>query len=372
MAIVWAILGLLLIFAVLLDAFETIVLPHRVARRVRFTSIFYRLTWKPWTGVGRRISKGQDRSNLRETFFSFYGPLSLLFLIILWALALVLGFALMQFALGPDLIAPEKNLTFGTYLYMSGTTFFTLGFGDVTPTRALGRLVSVWEGGTGFGFLALVIGYLPVIYQSFSRREVSISMLDARAGSPPSAFMLLNRNCREDKSNLKQFLNEWERWSADILESHLSYPLLCYFRSQHENQSWLSSLTVILDTCALIMVGVDEMPTQSARLTFAMARHTAVDLSQIFGINPNQVDKADRLLPQQLAQLRVRLQEVGINLREGPVVDQQLAELRRLYEPYVMGLANSLALALPPWLPPTDSEDNWQRTAWREDRNPLF
>jgi hypothetical protein len=361
MSVFLGLAGALLILLVLWDGFETIVLPRRIVRRVRIARIFYQSTWIPWRALARRMPP----TNKRESFLSFFGPLSLLLLLGFWAVTMIIGFSMLQFAVSPTLNAPEKVPTFGTYLYMSGVTFFTLGFGDVTPINTLGRIVAVVEGGTGFGFLGLVIGYLPVIYGAFSRREVNISLLDARAGSPPSAAELLNRNCRVDHSEtIKAFLKEWERWAADILESHLSYPVLAFFRSQHENQSWLASLTVILDISALILAGVDDLPERSARLTFAMARHAAVDLSQVFGVNPLAFMKSDRLPPTKLLKLRAVLKDAGVPLRDGPDVDQHLAALRLLYEPYVIGLAQYLVITLPAWIAEENEEDDWQRSAY--------
>src|SRR5205823_4270768 len=132
-------------------------------------------------------------------------------------------------------------------------------------------------------FLALVISYLPIFYQAFSRREVHISMMDARAGSPPTAGEMLRRN---GEQGTRDFLAKSEVWASDLLESHLSYPALAHFRSQHENQSWLAALTMVLDTCALIMTGLDGLPSDQARFTFAIARHALVDLSQIFASAP--------------------------------------------------------------------------------------
>ena len=117
--------------------------------------------------------------------------------------------------------------------------------------NAIGRFLVAIESGMGFAFLALVIAYLPALNQSFSRREVSISLLDARAGSPPTASEMFRRHGHDHGMEaLRQLLHEWERWSAELLEGHLSYPVLAYFRSQHDNQSWLAALTAILDTCA--------------------------------------------------------------------------------------------------------------------------
>ena len=190
-----AILSLAVIAVVLWDAFEVIVLPRRVTRRLRLTSVVYRMTWAPVAGAARR----RPPSKKRDRYLSFYGPLSLLLLLTVWAVGLVFAFALLQWSTGAQLHTPEPGAGFRTYLYMSGVTFFTLGYGDAYPLDASGRALAVVEAGTGFGFLAIVIGYLPVLYQAFSRREVSISMLDARAGTPPTAVELLRRHAHAGK-----------------------------------------------------------------------------------------------------------------------------------------------------------------------------
>jgi len=299
MRIFFAVLGFGLIWIVLWDAFETIVLPRRVTRKFRLTRLFYRSSWIPWSATVRRLFQGKTR----EPYLSFYGPLSLLMLIIVWAVGLVFGFALLHASLGSAINPPQSNHGFPTDLYLSGTTLFTLGMGDVTPATPLARALTVIEAGMGFGFLAIVIGYLPVIYQSFSRREVNISLLDARAGSPPTAAELLRRHTHDHGMEaLAELLREWERWSADLLESHLSYPVLAYFRSQHNNQSWLAALTTILDTSALTIVGIEGSCQRQAELTFAMARHAVVDLAQIFSTPPRDL-QFDRLPPDELRRL---------------------------------------------------------------------
>ena len=356
MTIIVGILALLLILAVLWDAFETIILPRRVRRRVRITSLIYRLTWGPWGLVGRKL-----RNSRREAFLSFYGPLSLIMLLGVWAIILILSFAMLQWAQGSPLSTPgNQPATFGTDVYMSGTTLFTLGLGDVVPKTALARAITVVEGGTGFAFLALVIGYLPILYQAFSRREARISLLDARAGSPPTAFELLRRNSEGGSTEaLIQLLYDWEQWCAELLESHLSYPTLGFFRSQHENQSWVSALTAILDLCSLILVGVDDIPKLPARLTYAIARHAAVDLSQVFRAPP-MLKPFDRLPPDNLRELRELLATAGLAMREGPEADQHLVQLRAKYEPYVCALAEATLSPLPPWIPFAGARDDWQ------------
>lgn len=353
-----------LILTILWDVFETIVLPRRINRRFRVAAIVNRVTWAPWSGLARMLYQKDEDEGRREGFLSLYGPLALIFLLFVWAAGLIVGFATIQWSLGSRLDTPNGVATFPTDLYMSGTTFFTLGLGDVIPIGGMARLVTVIESGCGFGVLALVIGYLPILYQAFSRREVAISLLDARAGSPPSAAELLRRHVREyGVAALNEQLRAWETWAAELMESQLSYPTLGYFRSQHERQSWLAGLTMILDVCALIMTGVEGIPPQQARLTFAMARHAAVDLSQIAFTRPD-MHGHQRLTAEDMARLRQQLADVGARLREGPDADDRLTRLRLLYEPFVHALSHRLLMPLPPWLAPSHEVDAWRASPW--------
>jgi hypothetical protein len=360
MPVLAGISGLLLIVGSLWDGFETIILPRRVTRQFRPTQLFYSATWMLWSAIARRLGNQKQHQNL----VSYFGPLSLIMLLAVWGVSLIVGFALLQWALGSQLAVAEGKANFATDLYMSGTTFFTLGLGDVTPRSGLARLLVVTESGVGFGFLALIISYLPALTSAFSHREVNVSLLDEWAGSPPTALELLRRHGEEGQAaDVEHFLRDWERWSAELMESHLSYPVLAYFRSQHENQSWVAALAMILDLCALVLVGIDGVPTTAARRTFAMARHAAVDLTQIFNVPPH-MPEPDRLPPAELAHLRARLAATDFHLRAGPQADQHLIELRHMYEPYLNALANHLLVALPPWMPALDKLDNWQTTAW--------
>jgi len=330
-----------------------------VSGRIRLTRLFYRSTWIPWRGAARLLS-----GRRRDAFLSFYGPLSLLFLLALWALGSVFSFGLLQWAAGSAMtVVGGGAIGFWSDVYMSGTTFFTLGLGDVVPRTVIAKALTVVEAGTGFAFLAAVIGYFPVIYQAFSRREVAISLLDARAGSPPSASELLWRHRGDPAAAaLTDLLRDWERWAADVLESHLSYPPLAYFRSQHYNESWLAALTTILDASAFIIVGLEAWCARQAELTFAMARHAVVDLAQVFSTPPRPT--GERLSSAQLARLRERLASGGLGLRARPDFEPRLTELRRMYEPYVEALAQHLAVPLPPWVREAERPDNWQTSAW--------
>jgi hypothetical protein len=352
--------GIVSILAILLDAFETVVLPRRVQRSFRLTSWFYRRTWIPYRSLAGRIPSRARREN----FLSYFGPLSLIFLLILWAAGLIFGFALLQYGVGEHFRLSGEPLTFGLLVYHSGETFFTLGYGDIVPSSGLARALAVVEAGLGFGFLGVVIGYLPTIYSSFSRREIEISLLDARAGSPPSAAELLSRFANSpQQAVLDQIFKDWEHWAAEVLESHLSYPALSFFRSQHNNQSWLGALVTILDASALVIAGVDGLRSEQAKITFAMARHAVVDLAQVVNAryNPNA---PDRLSERELHRLRQNLAERGIKLREGPAFEEKLDHLRSQYEPYAVAIALNLSITLPPWIHPERQKDNWQAGPW--------
>jgi len=355
-----AIAGILSILAILLDAFETVVLPRRVRRSFRITNWFYRRTWIPWRSMASRIPS-QAR---RENFLGYFGPLSLIFLLALWAAGLIVGFALLQYGAGEHFRLSGESLSFGLLVYNSGETFFTLGYGDIIPASGVARALAVIEAGLGFGFLGVVIGYLPTIYSSFSRREIEISLLDARAGSPPSAAELLARfgNCPQ-QAVLDQIFRDWERWAAEVLESHLSYPALSFFRSQHNNQSWLGALITILDGSALVIAGVDGLRNEQAKITFAMARHAVVDLAQVVNARYNP-QFPERLQDEELDRLRKNLAEHGVRLREGDPFVEKLRYLRSLYEPYAMAIAVNLSITLPPWIHPEKHKDNWQAGPW--------
>jgi hypothetical protein len=352
--------GVAIFVIVLWDAFEAIILPRRVTRKFRFARLFYRSTWKLWKFAVSLVSSRKGK----EAFLGFYGPLSLLVLVGVWAVGLVLGFGLMQYGAGSAVVMTGGEPGFLTDIYLSGTTFFTLGLGDIIPRSGLARVLVVTEAGFGFGFLAAVIGYLPFIYGSFSKREVDISLLDSRAGTPPTAGELLRRHSYpRGQDALGELLKDWERWSAELMESHLSYPVLAYFRSQHDNQSWISSLTAILDASALVMVGIEGACEKQAELTFAIARHAVTDLSQVFGTAPATLPD-DRLPPEQLRHIRDILAQHGLKLHDSEEADRRLNELRRMYEPYVHALAAYLKQTLPPWIPEKKGKDNWQTTAW--------
>ena len=348
--------AVLAILVVLQDAFEVMLLPRRVQRRTRFAAIFFRAAWRACSWLAVKL--GPDRG--REGVLSHFGALSMLGLFAAWASSLILAFGVLEWALQFIVSTTSHILPFGEQIYMSGVTFFTLGYGDVVPHSGLAKFTAVVEAGVGLGFIALVIGYLPLIHQLFSKREAMVILLDGRAGSPPTAAGLLCKHA-EDLGELDDFLRSWEVWGAELLEGHLSYLMLAYYRSQHDNQSWLAAITAVTDCCALMLVGVDSARTFQARMTFRMMRQVAVEMARAFRIEPSRFDGGDRLPAEACIRLQEILGEAGLEWRAEDEAIASLQALRATYEPLLDGLARFLLLSLPDWIPDDAAEDHWRR-----------
>ncbi len=348
-------IAVLLLLLVLEDSFAVMLLPRRVQRRVGLTRLFFRTSWLAWSRAALCLPAGPRR----ERALSVYGPLSMILLFTLWSGGLIVCFGLLQWALQTG-AATRTPPTPSGQIYMSGVTFFTLGYGDVVPQTGASRAVAIIEAGTGFGLIAVVIGYLPVLYQLFSRREACIVQLDARAGSPPTAVTLLVRHAGAGAlEKLDELLRGWEVWGAELLESHLSYPMLVYYRSQHENQSWLAALTVIMDVCALILVGVERVTPLQARMTFTMTRQVLVEMSRSFDIRPSRYTGGDRLPHDAFLGMERAFERVSLPWKAGPDTEQTLAALRATYEPLLDGLALHLLLPLQGWTAEEHMMDHW-------------
>ncbi|MGC1784960.1 MAG: potassium channel family protein [Acidobacteriaceae bacterium] len=355
MNVVAIIAGLICLSEVLVDAFQTIILPRRASGRVRISKVFLTATWIPW----RKIAWHMPQSRSRESYLSYFGPLSLLLLVVVWAIGLIIGFALLYHGLGSPFSDSHSLGGWETDLYVSGTTLFTLGLGDVIPLSVAARLLVALEAGTGLAFVAGVIGYLPVLYGAFSRREVSIILLDSRAGSPPTALELLRRHAGSaGQTALHTLLIEWERWSAELLESHISYPQLCFFRSQHDNQSWLSALVTMLDVCAVLIATVEGEAARQAQQTFVMARHAVLDLAHVFSLK-GKPSIEDRLPRDKVDLICHQLADAGFTLCTATSSLERLRELRNMYEPEAVLLGRLLVQSLPPFIPEAGKRTNW-------------
>lgn len=293
-----------------------------------------------------------------------YGPLGLMLNLVLWVVGLMLGYACLQWGLGSNLNGPHAA-GFGDDLYFSAATLVSSGTGALNAHVAGARIVQVIDAASGLAVLAIVIGYLPALFQAFSQREATVSQLDARAGSPPTAERLVVRSAqRGGWVGLSEYLHGWETWVAELMETHLAYPALAFFRSQHVNQSWLAALCTVLDSCALTISAAPVGTVDPARFTFAIGRHAIVDLSYTFRVQP--VSPAiDRLPDGDFHQLLARLREAGVELGSEQVeIRERLARMRGLYEPYAHAVSQMLELPLPQWMAPESISDNWRTTEW--------
>lgn len=363
MKIAVGVLGALLVLFMLAEFFVAFLLPRRVKRDPRFARRLLRLGWIGWRGVARRLPPVAA-----DTMLGLYGPLGLLLTLALLTFGLIVGFASLQWAAGSHLLHGGGSVGFGDDLFFSAGGFLSAST-DLTPADGAARALFLLEAASGFAVLFIAIGYLPALFQAFSRREVAVSQLDPRAGSPPSAGALLVRSGeRGGWQDLDAYLAEWETWSAELMETHLSYPILAYYRSQHVNQNWLAGLTTVLDTCAFtIAASPADRDGEAAEITFAIGKHAVGDLAFTFHAKPFPPNPA-RLDDDGFAELYAAAGRSGLELKPEGEVRSRLDELREKYEPYAAALAHTLELRLPAWLPSPEAEANWRRSAWHRRR----
>lgn len=348
---------------VLAEFFIVFLLPRRVNRDPAIARAILRTLWIPWRAGASLL--GRDAA---DTMLGIFGPLGLVAILALLSSGAILCFAGLHWAISTRLGAPHAA-AFGDDLYFSAGAFVS-ATNPATPAGSVGKALQIFEAAAGLGFLATAIGYLPALYQAFSRREAAVARLDPRAGSPPSAGRLLERSGeRGGWADLDEYLLEWETWTAELLETHLSYPILGYFRSQHVNQNWLAALTTIVDASAYALAYGPDGWTEAAELTFRIGGHALGDLAHTLSTRRVERDpeprSRDRLPSEDLAELRGRLEGSGLHsdASSEEASEKRLAELRSRYEPFAIALARHLALELPDWLPRGEVRDEWRVVA---------
>jgi hypothetical protein len=297
--------------------------------------------WRPWRAAAALLSPEAE-----DTVLGFFGPLALLVELAVWVLGIMFGFALLQWAFGSDLGPGTHH--FGDDIYFSSGEFLSAAAGGA-PVGTTAKALSLAEAATGVGVLFIVIGYLPSIYFGFSRREIAVSQLGTRAGTPPTAVHLLRRISEGGRwDDLRAYLAAAEEWVAELMETHLSYPLLAYYRSQHVNQNWLAALTTIVDTSAAVLAAIPEGRAAVAEQTYAIGRHALSDLAHVFRVRPGEVQ---RLTDDAFDALWRALEPWEHASLDRATMRRRLDHLRGAYEPNAIGLSVALALALPGWAP---------------------
>jgi Ion channel len=331
--------GVLVLLFTLIDVFRTLVMPRATRGRLRLARLLFRPMYAPWRWVALRRKTTEGRERVLSTAAPFF------FFVLLagWAVLAVVSYGLIlwspAFSSG---MHGHGDGSFSTAAYFSGSSLFTLGFGDVVATGWT-RAVVVIEGATGLGLVAVVIGYLPVLYQGFNRREVGVLMLDARAGSPPSGPELLYRMSGAGaRSALLELFAEWERWAADVLETHLSYPLLAFFRSPHDNTSWVTALGSVLDAATLTLTAIEGDEDARARSLFGTGVHAVEDLFYYFRLSEREAV----ITRTEFDSVIKDLQSVGVPVKP---VDEAFAAFTKKREKYAPRLdALAVLLAAPP------------------------
>jgi hypothetical protein len=334
--------GFALVLTALYDLFHSVVLPRPAINRFVFVRLVFLGSWGAWRWVGRRIQKPARR----EGWLASFGPAAVIVMFLTWALAFMLGYAVMLDGFGSQVHPPLTN--FGESLYFSATTIVPLSYGDYVPSGLGARVTILLESATGVGIAALVITLLFSLYESFQEREELVVTLDAVAGAPPSGVQLLETTAERGlRSELNKTLIDWRAWSAAVLESHLAYPILLYFRSSHDNEAWLNSFGAVMDAAILLISTVDEDEEGTARLMFTVGNHLVEDLAWYFGFAASTDPMVER---HEFDEAYARLKAAGYRCRPEETAWKFFSKLRTKYASRLSQMSERLAIVPAHWI----------------------
>jgi len=344
MEIVAFLAGVVCLGLVLWDVFETIVVPRPTPSQLRLGRHLVPWTWRAWRWLGERARTGLGR----DLFYGLYAPFAAVLLLAAWIFLLIVGYGLILYAIRDQLYPVPTN--FGTVLYFAAASVLTVGYGDVIPVGPAARFLALAGAATGLGLVALVITFLFSLFGSYQRRERLVVALSARAKSPPSAVTLLENYVRLGLvDQLPALFAEWERWSAEVLDSHVAYPLLGYFRSSHDNLSWVSALGAMLDAAALVLTTVRDVPRGQAELMKRVGAHFVEDLSNYFGYKGTDGSIVDE---SQFDVAYARLAAAGYSLEPAETAWRSFERARTIYASRLEFLASYWATSAPVWIAP--------------------
>ncbi len=333
--------GLALVLWILTDVFQSVVVP-RPTPGLRPATLLGRFAWSRWRALGL----AQASSEAREKILGQFAPLLLVVLLIVWIVGLMVGYGLMLDALRSELRPEPRDLL--AAIYFAGTSLLAIGFGDIVALDPPARLVAVAAAASGLGVVALAISFVFSLFASFQRREALVVTLDQRAGAPPSGVRLLETYARERMvDRLADTFLDWERWAAEVLDSHVSYPILTYFRSTHDNESWVSALGAVLDAATLVVTTVDDGPSGPARMMWGAGNHLVEDLTNYFRLPHDDEVGVERA---EFDDARARLADAGYRLRDPEASWQAFSETRASYAPQLNALARFWAVPPSLWI----------------------
>jgi hypothetical protein len=310
------------------DALDTLV-SNRVrwpgGRRVRLlwlTDAWLTLLWRAVAAVGGRIRSERRREALLSTF----APVGLVILVLLWVGLVITGFGLVWLGVA-DGVAGIEGL--GDALYFSGVVQLTVGFGEIVPLGTGPRFLALLQAGLGVLVTAMVIGFLPSLYGAYAERERMLLRLDDLSDERLTPVALVRSwTSGGDRTELDRGFDEWERWTAMVMESHLTYPMLMWFRSQQRGQSWVTALGVVLDAATLVLVGTGERQGPAMRMYRRGTR--AIDLlCRRTGLRP--VEGRASTTPEVFARVAGSLRATGLVQRPVEEAYEAAVALRAPY-----------------------------------------
>ncbi len=342
LAPVEAITGAVLLIVTFYDLFQSVVLPRPAVRKVQLARTIVRPLWRFWKWSLNRGSR-IDRSEARLAAFA---PISLLTLFLVWGISVITGYSLLIDSLAGEFRPPLNDWL--TSFYVSATTLVPLSYGDFVPEHGPARLLIILESGTGVALAALAITLLFELYGSFRSREESVVALDALAGAPPSAVQLLETAAQPGMDGaLKETFDEWRRWSAMVLESHLAYPLLVYFRSSHDNEAWINSFGAVMDSASLILSSTDSEAKGAAKMMFTVGNHLVEDLAWVFQLTlaPDPIIEKSEYKAAIL-----RLKAAGYRVTDGDAAWEQFSHYRSKYASALNQMAQYLLAPPAQWV----------------------
>ena len=340
------VVGAALILWTLNDVFQSVIVPRGVGNRYRLSVNLRRLLWWCWPAMAWKLYPSDD--DRREDFFAIFAPFALVVFLLMWTVALIAGYGLMFYGLRAGLTPPVHTL--GEATYFGGVSFTTIGFGDFAGRSAATRLLSVCAAINGLALFAISTAYLFALFGNFQARETFVVMVGSRAGSPPSGVNLLAiAGFSKTVDGLETFMLESQRWAAMLMESHLAYPILGYFRSSHDDESWVGTLGTLMDAATLLMTTVDGLPNGQARIFYNIGRHATQDLSKYYRAGTVALD-SPMVEREEFDSACERLTAAGYTLHEREEAWQRFSSLRSSFAPHLNAMARLFIIPPLQWI----------------------
>ncbi len=336
------ILGCVIVATVLFDIFASVIVPRPVRSTFQVSALLRRYTWRLW----RYLCIGVQPPQRREVLFGVFAPMVMVLLLCEWVFGLIIGFGLVFWGLQNGLHPVPSDL--GTAVYYAGTSLLTIGYGDIVATSGAARFFSIAAGASGLATVAIVLTFLFSLFNSFQRRETFVVTLDARGSAPASGLALLETHASLDLvHDLPRLFTQAQTWCAEVLDTHLAYPVLCYFRSSHVDVSWIAALGALLDAATLAISSTEDIPKGEASLTHSVGSHLTNDLAKYFGLLAAPEVLVERT---EFQEARARLTAAGYRLNDEEQAWQTFCRLRSEYAGSLNNMARYWAITPAQWV----------------------